>query len=805
MLTLLTYASKNGLRQQIEDLVGQDKSLKLVTPFPAKADALRHNWSDRKNVDVITLSRFMQDFFSLIEDKIEAPLRKSRLLLKLNSFRFFLPGFEDIDYGTFKTAYQIFSDLRAYTDAAEFPDEILESFDENVATLAQLFHQACKRNGVLDEHAGVFELNARLRSPEGEKLKINTVIIFEGFTFITPAQLSLFEALAIRHEVLVPIPESVFNSSHAFDWTKSLELSCHEVIRAQETPKKEIQLAGHLYPQGCLSEAMRKWESEHQGAKSIILGTKNITEEMYQVIPFADVSVKKPIDITFEARDKIFDLWEKRIRRSKVTLSGPTILEWIEQGKKEIIEKKDLSLMKDLSIYLVLERALTESEKCLDQQPCDLFLLSLLKEVCSLDAPRNSQISILKNESDTKILSLKNLTNLDFNVPTLICLDSSFGSIKSDHRPFSPEMERNLAKLGPVRRPELEFNFLLSELNELWGHENLSIYIENELLTHDLGWKRVFEDVHLNLESIRMNTSYLSSNYNFFQVQLSAPPKTGIISASKLQDYLDCPRRYYAQRVERIVPRIETTLEIDPMMIGTVEHNLVRWAWENKIPYTDSKSLTLEATKQIDLKNSTGRLTASLRSSAINEAVLYATNGLKRLVSLEKTIKGIQFIFEREITSDSKTGFIDCLGLSDEALVLLDFKRSKGQNPSLGKWEEFSKIQLWFYLKALKDEGLISHKTKLAVGYLFFKDIEDSWLACEPSLQSQIEIDCPGWAKEWIDFDTSLQRYELFESETINKLANDTTFIPSPSKPDICTMCSLRPICPRLVEEEESE
>jgi hypothetical protein len=805
MLTLLTYASRNGLRQQIEGLVGQDKSLKFVTPFPAKADALRQNWTDRKNVDVITLSRFMQDFFGLIEDKIEAPLRKSRLLLKLNSFRFFLPGFEDIDYGTFKAAYQLFSDLRAYTDATEFPDEILESFDESVATLAQLFHQACKRSGILDEHAGVFELNARLRAPEGEKLKIQSVIIFEGFTFVTPAQLSLFEALAIRHEVLVPIPESVYRSSHPFDWTKSLELSCHEVLRTQDLQNQKIQLKGQLYPQGCLTEAMRKWESDHQGDKSIILGTKNITNEIYQTIPIADVSIKRPIDITFEARDKIFDLWEKKIRRSKSKLPGATIVEWIAQDKKEIIEKKDLNLMRDLSVYLVLEKALRESEKCLDQQPCDLFLLSLLKEVCSLDAPRNSQISILKNESKTKILSLKNLNDLDLKIPTLICLDSSLGSIKSDQRPFSPEMEKNLAKLGPVRRPELEFNFLLSELNELWSHSNLTLYVENELLTHDLGWKRVFEGADLKLESIKTKNSYQTSNYDFFQVRLNEPPKTGIISASKLQDYLDCPRRYYAQRVERIIPRVETTLEIDPMMIGTIEHNLVRWAWENKVAFSDSNNLLIEATKQIDLKNLSGRLTASLRSSAINEAVLYATNGLRRLASLEKSIKGIKFIFEREIKNEAKTGFIDCLGVSDEAIVLLDFKRSKGQNPSFGKWEEFSKIQLWFYLKALRDEGIFSEKTKLAVGYLFFKDIDESWIACESSLHNLIEIETPGWAKEWIDFNLSLERYEQFETEAITKLANDKSFIPNPKNPNICAMCSLRPICPRLADDEEAE
>src|SRR5690606_30622504 len=126
--------------------------------------------------------------------------------------------------------------------------------------------------------------------------------------------------------------------------------------------------------------------------------------------------------------------------------------------------------------------------------------------------------------------------------------------------------------------------------------------------------------------------------------------------------------------------------------------------------------------------------------------------GLERLSQLARAYPGIKFEFEVEIKTQGKTGFIDCLGTLNDVLFLLDFKRSKGSNPSFAAWEEdYPKIQLWFYLAALKSQGILTEQTKLGVGYLFFKDLSDSWLACDGELVPAIEAQVEKWAKAWDD------------------------------------------------------
>ncbi len=104
MLTLLSYSTKHELKQSLGELLAQQPA-KFVTPYPAKADALRLSWSDRPQTDVLTLSRFLKDFFQLMPGESRTPLRKSRLLLYLNTFRNLIPEYRNLDFGTFKSAY----------------------------------------------------------------------------------------------------------------------------------------------------------------------------------------------------------------------------------------------------------------------------------------------------------------------------------------------------------------------------------------------------------------------------------------------------------------------------------------------------------------------------------------------------------------------------------------------------------------------------------------------------------------------------------------------------------------------------
>jgi hypothetical protein len=807
MLTLLTYETKRGLQQYLQSNFEAQQWLKLVTPFPAKADALRASWSHRPQTDVLTLSRFTADIFEGLADKPAGPWRKSRLLLQLNAFRHALPQCRDLDFGSFKTAYQVFSDLRAYTDADEFPDELLATFDERISLLAQLFHQGTRSLGILDEHAATFELTARLRSPEGVVLANRPVIVFDGFTFVTPAQLSFMEALAIRHEVVVPLPHLVWQQSHALDWPKALEMSAHHTVHVQEEKKSVPVLRMRSHTKGSLGSALRLWRKDHKENVHIVLGTKSATENSLQEIPFADSFIKQAIDITSDARDALFNRWEQRLARTKGVLSGESLLNWIEEEKKQIVAQKNLAALRELAVVCLVEKAIQDVPGCLAVQPLDYFLLSLLREVIALDAPRNNLIPLLPTDSKVSVYSLKDFHALPSDGVAALCIDGSLGPVKSDHRPFSPEMEKLLAKLGPVRRPELEFLFLRAELAELWPRQDLTLLIEDGLLKHDLGWKRIFEGFEFDAKVISHVRSQVDPNYSFFQAKASAPLSSGKISASRLQDFLDCPRRYYADRIEKIVPRVEATLELEPMTLGTIEHGLVEWGWKQGANvWAKPGELEAKAMSLVDAHDKSKRLSSSLRAAAASEAAIYARNGLERLAALVRALPGTTFEFEAEIKVPGRTGFIDCLGSGGGVLLLLDFKRSKGKNPSLNAWEEdYPKIQLWFYLRALQEQGLLSSDQRLGVGYLFFKDLDKSWIACDSSVATAIETVVPDWAQDWDDLEGALQRYGVFEDAARARLASETSFLPRPREAEVCDNCALRALCPQSGMSEEAE
>jgi hypothetical protein len=802
MLTLLTYRTKQDLQQQLITRLG-GQAAKFVTPFPAKADALRLSWAHRSQTDVLTLSKFLKDLFAALPEKMPPPLRKSRLLLQLNSFRHLLPQLQQVDFGTFKTSYQVFSDLRAYTDAPEFPDELLASFDETVALMAQLFHQGCQRAGILDEHAGVFELTARLRASEGLELPGKPVVVFDGFTFMTPAQLSFIEALAIRHQVIVPLPELVYEHGHPLDWPKALELAASEIKRTEAPQATAAQLQVSFYPSGMMVEALRQWRSQRSGEVQLILGAKNPTEIHLQQIPFSDAFQKTPVDITAEARDVVFAKWEKQLNGRE--WPGKTLIDWINADKRELTTSKDLARMRELAVIVLVEKAIQDVPNCLEAQPLNLFFLSLLREVIALDAPRSSMISLMPDAPRLHIFNLKNFHGVKESLPTAICLDGSLGAIKSDHRPFSPEMEKTLAKLGPVRRPELEFLFLQAELSELWPHPQLEILVEDGLLKHDLGWKRLFEALKYEKKPMELLQATHEVSYEFFMPSAGAIAVPDRLSATRLQDFIDCPRKYHADRVEKLIPRIESSLELEPMTLGTIEHTLVEECWQKgKEHWRRPGQLEADALKLVMERDVLSRLSPALRAAAVSEAAICARNGLERLALLAQAIPGIKFQFEVELTAPGRTGFIDCLGIADDILVLLDFKRSKGANPALGGWEEgYPKIQLWFYLAALRQQGLLRPETRLAVGYLFFKDLDKSWLAAHPTLASAIGAQVEGWANEWSDNEAALDRYTSFETQVIEQLRSEKIFAPAPRDIKNCRNCALRALCPLGGEEKE--
>jgi RecB family exonuclease len=801
MLTMVTYATKTGLRRFLGERLGSHV-VKVVAPFPGKADALREAWSFLTGVSVDTVARFNEDLWQTVAgaDAGDPPWRKSRLLLQLNAFKNLHPNLRGVDYGTFKTAYQAFSDVRAYVDTPEIPDELLTAFPPEVADLVQLFHAGTRLAGVRDEHSATFELTARLRGTGVPALPF-TDVVFEGFTFLTPAQLSLVEALAIRHRVWIPLPRNVWEHGHEWDWPRFLG-GDRDVVDTDEPRVGAPRLKVRLHPAGSLVPAMRAWRAETPGPVQILLGAKRADAGAWQEVPFADMPVKVPVDILAEPRDALFRILEEEVAVRGTKRPAGALLATLAEVRGRAVAARDMGAMRLFQAAALVEEALAAVPGCLEGQALNGFWLQLLREVTELDAPRNHRIALLPGDAGVTGFSLRDLDGVRTDRPVAFCVDGGYGSVKSDHRPHAPEMERALAKLGPIRRPELDFLFLRAELDELLRHPHLTVLLEDGLVKHDLSWKQVFSGVEYEAWPAATPPPRVRvPDYGFFRTPEHDLPTIDRVSASRLQDFLDCPRRYHAKRIEKLLPDVEAVAEMDVMAMGSLEHALVALAWPRGPRWwRDPANLRDEAARLLAELGRT--LTPVTHAAALAEVALYAANGLESLHRVETALPGTVFRFEVPLSAPGRTGSIDCLGTGGGTVVLIDFKRSKGQNPAFPKWTDFGKVQLWFYLRALAAEGIPIDD--VVAGYFFFKDPEESWLAfSRPDAHPLAEAELGPLCHAFPDFGAELTRYGAFEDEALARFTAERAFLPAPRVPEVCAYCGLRPLCPGAVEGEE--
>ncbi|MCE3012602.1 MAG: PD-(D/E)XK nuclease family protein [Proteobacteria bacterium] len=803
MLKVIGYQHSAKLFSNLQSELGPDATL-IVTANPLKADSLRLKWATHGKVDVVTFSKFSSTLAEKLNpNETKVAWRKSRLLLQLNAFKNLLPQGKELSYSEFKAAYQIFSDLRAYVPTQEFPDEILQHLDENVSLVAQLFHQAARSLEILDEHTGTQFLAEELRKPEGITLD-QPVVIFEGFSFLTPVQISLVEALAIRHKVLVPVPQSVLDQAHPFDWVSIIRDGADEYLPSPAKNDSPQDFKLQLYPSGSLL-ALLKTKFEHlETPTQLLLSAKRLDAIIEQGIPLEFYQKKTSVDVLAEERERVFSMLEKRCLGGAKTAGAIDILPAIDEMIGEFKKSPTLTSARSLAVLQLIKSACLSVPKILDQQKMDAFFFQLLQEVVALDSPRNNLISMSPTSLAVNLLTIQDTHLLEPDKPVLLCIDSQFQSLMSQNRAFSPKLERELAKLGPVRRPELEFLYIEASLSEVWLHPQLEILVEEGVLEHDLGWKKIFSKAEPTFATATPLLTEVVPDFSFFKSE-SLPHSTNLISASRLQDYLDCPKKYHASRVAKITPMVTQVSEVDVMNLGNIEHELIKIGWENgESWWSEISNLEAEAKRLMVEKFGFSQLSPITLAGAAHEASLYSLNGLGALKRLTSKLPESRLEFAIKLDrSAGRQGEIDCLVRSPRTDFIIDFKRSKGQNPSLRQFQaNFSKIQLWFYLNSIPLESSKDY----GVGYLFLKDIEESWILTSEDACALLEEDFPNRVAAWKDFGVQFESYRLFEASALEKWRHEVNFLPQPSSKKICTFCDLSALCPKSsIDDEEEE
>jgi hypothetical protein len=172
----------------------------------------------------------------------------------------------------------------------------------------------------------------------------------------------------------------------------------------------------------------------------------------------------------------------------------------------------------------------------------------------------------------------------------IICIDERFNEIQSLGQNYTESIHKALTAIGPLKRNELELLFKQWEFRDLLSHAEVLVLMNEGILKHSLIWKRMFSDVEIlkqeksNQELPRVMKDYLTQSINKkFQ---------GSYSASKLQSYIDCPRKFYFNYVDKVFPNVLLEKDFDPMISGSILHEIIETFFKENWADKDFSQLT---------------------------------------------------------------------------------------------------------------------------------------------------------------------------------------------------------------------
>lgn len=796
MMRIVYFEQKDQLLSHLEGLPG-DKQ--FITPSPVKADGLRTRLKNPDAADVITISKFTDFIVDALFEGKESPdiKRKAELLLVFGILKDqYLP---DLSFEQFIQSYNLFSDLRSFTLNAEALGPVLEEEPAEISHAVTLFWKLLELTRYMDEHAGYQLLSETLRScEENEKLRKN--YIFWGFQHLNGQQVDLLKALSIRYEVIIPFPSTLKSVLKKTDWISWLMDS-----QAKETElggEKKAPVAKWLEVNSReLAVTLKSLVKDHD---QVLLGVSKLSSSHIDIVPSRKVFFK----ITHELiHSELLEIHDFLRNECKGVNTLDTVLAVLSGWKREILsDKKKISfkLLKGIELY---ESAVQEVRELSDREvKIDLFFLKLLHEVVGLNQPRTSYVPMTQEELTIDLADMSMLENLDRKRRVLLCIDERFEDIQGLGQNYPESIQKALGAIAPLKRNELELQFKKWEFDDLFSHSDVTVLMNPLTLKHSLVWKKLFQSVELIPQP---NTSPRPDR-KLLDHYRSTPKKTfeGSFSASKFQSFHDCQRRFYFSYVDKVFPSVTLEQDFDSLTSGSISHRIIEVYLKEKLTHEEIPALTRrvmdEYIEERDLELS--------GEAYLKWELLFNHRSVNGIIYLENLASGLgesvtwQPEVEFEFTEDySIKGKIDCVGISDRFMILLDFKSTKSAASTNTEIESLDSLQLWAYAKA----------ASLKYGDFLQKDIIMGFVSLDKPSESNLFHSSPEVEKSLKGLKLGSQGKpkkdfrELFKEagERMQSLAlaikSERNFLAQPRKEKICTYCELSKVCVKSVVNNE--
>lgn len=729
----------------------------IICPSPTVADGLRRFMPE--NSEIITISKWVSDY---LKNKNLKRSNKAELMLRLSSvWRHYFPTEEA---HLFFKSFELFTDLRSSSLELEMLSEFLKEVDEVTTKSVLLFWTFLQNEKLIDEHLS-YQILSEMDS--------DRPLWIMGFKHLSGIQIDMLKTIGEQSEVVVFFPKDVYAETLSSDWIRwlvpevKLDLSLEaKTLNIIHFPKNKLNI---------VLDALKRSIPHFD----LSLASQNLTLNLKQEVSTENLFFKSQEDIFTVQRESLIGELGDELFGSAIPIE--TFCLKLEERKAAALKDENFILYK---VLLLLNDALLAYTEF--QTTVDLFSLKVFKMILQLNSPRVSLLTLNSNPDD-RLFELNELPYREGSRPLFLIATSNYGPLKSSESKYSEKMMDALKAVAPVKRAGLDFLYLKSELNQTLSKKETVLLIEEGLELIDLSWREILNG--FELVSINSNANYqLKKPSDFLSLLIrSGPYELKNISASRLQQFADCPRKYYFSYVEKLDHRPEERLKIAPDEMGTIEHKIIEHYFEGMvidqaISFDNEKHKSL-CLKCLDVFLNEHRIVLNEKNklTTFYELLHYTKNGIEFLIGFCDQNKASKIEFEAPLGVNpwGLVGAIDCLvTLPNDKKAMFDFKRSAAAIGSKRDTQNFEKIQIWVYLLILqKHKGSTIHTW----GYLNLSEIEVSQIYHEeetPLLSDKVMM----------EFQAMLET--LIVSARI-----EVNFQPKPRNNKICLFCEVELFC----------
>ncbi|MCO4792505.1 MAG: PD-(D/E)XK nuclease family protein [Bacteriovoracaceae bacterium] len=799
MLSIITYESTRNLHSL--DFLKDSKELEtcIVCPNPTIADAFRDKLElsndDQDRTAVFTIAKYVSDLVKNFSNEMKTT-RKSELMVILAGV--WKSKFQELPPELFHQSFNIFTDLRSFTLDFNLMEEVLSKLDPEISKVVELFWHIVESPvlELLDEHGSYHLLAEKIKESGAEESSKN--LIFYGFSHLSGSQVDLLKALSVNNDVFIPINGKALEHAIDFDWPKWLD-NDFKIEQREEEEIVEKKYSSFL--KNRLGESILSWEKLQDPELDIFIAEKTPSFNQIVEIPVDGLFFKTSTNFLRPIIKEIFIDLKKSVDSEIPTEQLQEKLQKLFENelKKDDKEKdfRKLKVIRLLSLEIAKMLELTDSFSSFG-----LFELSILEEVVTLNAPRVSSIPLFKEQKRGEVKGLAALETFNNKVENALVISGSYSPLKGKEDFYSEEIMEILSSIGPVKRPEFEFQLTKAALCEVIQSEKTHLFIEKGLLEHDLNWATVLSQFKLS----EKKGKELSTENKVIDVPAKLigehPFDVGKMSASRVQTYLDCPRKFYFSYLDKLDHRIVSNEIILPMDLGSLQHKVIEdymnnnTGWDYEIHVKEVWNVLNEFVE----KNKLNITELDLESYFV-EIKNNSGNGIKVLLEFKEVDPTCRFIFEQKLEDENVSGSIDCIVESKFGKMILDFKRSSGSIPSAKMIVDFKKIQLWFYSRYCN----LPVEEIAMIGYINLSNISTSMFMIFHAELSPIISGMNHFKKlkpkpnvPKFGLSEKLDEFEKFHLDKWEEVKNDKTFQIKPSSSNVCGFCPVKTICPRV-------